>query len=151
MNNKKNKVIPENKQIQKYDNLFNELEELKSDFTNLKNKIDNLNIKFNQFIENVEKELLNDYSNTNNDELSNNYQSDNNSENDSEYYGSEEYKFGDSDNSSDNEMICKNMDPDLAKMLGFPVDESLYKSDWIPPKFSGLANSEKIIDKNNRK
>ncbi len=155
--NNKNKILPQNKQNEQYDILYNEFEQLKYDFSKLKNKIDQLNTKFTQFIDNVEKEkeIINDYS------MINNYTSENDSNNqdnldyDEEYYGSEEYKFRDSDELSDNdnnddEIICKNMDPSLARMLGFPVDESLYKSDWIPPKISGLSNSDKIIDNTNK-
>ncbi len=172
MNNKKykNKIIPINNHLEQYDNLFNEFEELKADFSKLKNKIDQLNEKFSNFVDKLDNEskLINNYSNETNDELSNDNISNDNISNyhisdeesnesndleDENYYGSEEYKFNDSDSESEPDIRCKNMDPALAKMLGFPVDESLYQSNWIPPKFSGLANSDKILDlnKNNKK
>lgn len=61
---------------------------------------------------------------------------------DSEYSDSE-YSDTSSEINDEGELICKNIDPALAKLMGVIVEES--QTDWTPPKFSGLSNSERII------
>lgn len=59
------------------------------------------------------------------------------SDTESEYYDSSD------ELDENNEICCKNLDPSLARMMGIFVEEQ--KSDWKPPSFSGLHNSERIV------
>lgn len=63
---------------------------------------------------------------------------------------SEEEQYYESDNEDDNEIMCTNMDPQLAKLLGITLDteESQEESQtkWTPPSTFGLSNSNRIIN-----
>lgn len=63
---------------------------------------------------------------------------------------SEEGECYESDNEDDNEIMCTNMDPQLAKLLGITLDteESQEESQtkWTPPSTFGLSNSNRIIN-----
>jgi hypothetical protein len=49
-----------------------------------------------------------------------------------------------SEESIEQELQCKNIDPSLAKLMGIIIEEQKM-TDWLPPKKSGLDNSEEII------
>jgi hypothetical protein len=47
-------------------------------------------------------------------------------------------------NEEKEELLCRNMDPVLAKLMGITIEEQK-EIDWKPPEKSGLDNSERII------
>ena len=80
------------------------------------------------------------------------YESKNNSDyeeysDDEEYSDYEEYGEGKGD---DHQISCMNMDPALAKLMGVIIEEQSTTSHntWTPPQYSGLSNSEAIINNN---
>ena len=70
------------------------------------------------------------------------YQSENENESESDEY------FEYSENESE-DIVCTNMDPALAKLMGIMMEEtvssSLSATTWKPPPAPGLSNSSKII------
>ncbi len=63
-----------------------------------------------------------------------------NEENTSEEEESEEEESEEEDDIEGR--IMANIDPNLARLLGIEVEQET-KSDWIPPSFSGLHNSQR--------
>ena len=60
---------------------------------------------------------------------------------------SESECYYDSDNGDQDEIICTNMNPQLAKLLGITVvDIEQSNQQWTPPASSGLSNSSRIIN-----
>ena len=52
----------------------------------------------------------------------------------------------DSENSMESSgLLCTNMDPRLAKLMGIWIEEQAQEIDWKPPDKSGLENSAPII------
>lgn len=47
-------------------------------------------------------------------------------------------------NEEKEELLCRNIDPVLAKLMGITIEEQK-EIDWKPPEKSGLTNSERII------
>ncbi len=147
-----NKKIKNDDLYKRYNELYKSFSELQNDFNNLKYQMDILTNKFNKFIDKLENEK-NNVNNINsikngNEAYKNN---DNFSEENTSYLDYNDYDEHDelsSDESvnSDTNFNCTNVDPNLAKLLGLPVNESLYKTDWKPPLRPGLDNSKKIID-----
>ena len=67
---------------------------------------------------------------------------------DDEYY----YDSSDTEDNSNDEIKCTNMDPALARIMGIFIQEQTQeKSDWKPPLHSGLSNSERIIKNEEKK
>jgi hypothetical protein len=65
-------------------------------------------------------------------------------------YDTSDEEYSDSDieiqnNNDDYVFRCKNIDPSLAKLMNMIIEETPIKNNWIPPKSSGLNNSEPII------
>ena len=65
-----------------------------------------------------------------------------------QYYETDE---DDDDNDDENEIMCTNMDPQLAKILGLHVEIELSDDKWTPPTTHGLNNSDRIINDLNNK
>ncbi len=66
-------------------------------------------------------------------------------EEDSEEEDSEEEESQEEESEEEDDIegrIMANIDPNLARLLGIEVQEET-KSDWIPPSFSGLHNSQR--------
>jgi hypothetical protein len=59
-----------------------------------------------------------------------------------EDYASEAGEEESEDDNDIEERIMANIDPNLARLLGMEVQEET-KSDWVPPSFSGLHNSQR--------
>ncbi len=137
---------------------MNELEEKKRDIKeyikDLDTKINTINNQIN--LANKELNLIDDHLDKNKSKNNNN--NDNNKTrldyrmtNEYSYSGDEYSDDSDEEDDEDNNyydnIILANMDPNLAKLLGIEVNENDYKTDWKPPSFSGLNNSERILKK----
>lgn len=64
----------------------------------------------------------------------------------------EEYSGSDIEIQNENDdyvFSCKNIDPSLAKLMNMIIEETPKINNWVPPKHSGLDNSEPIIRKEN--
>ncbi len=61
---------------------------------------------------------------------------------------SEEEYYYESDSGDDDKIICTNMDPQLAKLLGITVHTEQTQVQWTPPSSYGLSNSNRIINSN---
>ncbi len=62
-----------------------------------------------------------------------------------EDYDDESEEESEEESEDDNdieERIMANIDPNLARLLGMDIKEEI-KSDWVPPSFSGLHNSQR--------
>ena len=60
------------------------------------------------------------------------------------YYEEDEYSSSDyEDDDGGDTITCKNLDPELAKLIGIIVEEQK-NIDWTPPAKSGLENSTPI-------
>lgn len=72
------------------------------------------------------------------------YESKNNSDSD-DFSDYDDYEEGKDD---DHQLSCMNMDPALAKLMGIIIEEQSTTSNdaWTPPQYSGLSNSESIIN-----
>lgn len=62
---------------------------------------------------------------------------------------SDESDYSDYDDDTEG-FNCTNMDPALAKLMGVMINEDTNKDaiDWKPPSFSGLTNSNNIVNGN---
>ncbi len=130
----------------KLESLLSDLESKKKD---IKDFIYHIDTKINTIKNQLE--LINNNIETN--VSKNEYK---NSQDKNEYKYSEDKNYYDDESENDNmedeelednETILANLDPNLAKLLGMDVKESDYITDWKPPNFSGLSNSERIIRK----
>ncbi len=110
--------------------------------------LDNLEIRKQKMLEEIHKtnQLINEIQNEiqNVDSI---IQLKENKENDSEEENEDEFEE-EEDDEYDVSNIVTRMDPALAKLVGLNIKEEETKTDWKPPSFSGLNNSERISDKN---
>ena len=56
-----------------------------------------------------------------------------------------EYSSYSTDDEYEGELLCKNIDPNLAKLMGIIIEENKTNT-WTPPAFSGLSNSSPIFE-----
>jgi hypothetical protein len=75
------------------------------------------------------------------------YEEDYENDSDSEYYESESEYYDDDESKNeekDDVLLCKNIDPNLAKLMGIIIEEQKV-IDWKPPEKNGLDNSNEIV------
>jgi hypothetical protein len=66
-------------------------------------------------------------------------------ENDSDYSEEDDdSEFEESKSSDSGELMCRNIDPALAKLMGIIIEEQKQEITWKPPEKPGLDNSDGI-------
>jgi hypothetical protein len=66
-------------------------------------------------------------------------------DNDSEYSAEDDdSEFAESKSSDSGELMCRNIDPVLARLMGIIIEEQKQEITWKPPEKPGLDNSEGI-------
>ncbi|MBI95531.1 hypothetical protein CL656_00045 [bacterium] len=58
-----------------------------------------------------------------------------------------EYSETESEYENEDDLMCTNLDPILAKLMGIIVDDNIIDNEvWVPPSTHGLSNSESLIN-----